>query len=141
MTHSSGKERKENGMRRWRREVPATAWAHADLTSCMEQVAQQQARELEQLHRTVATMATMLQTHTALQEARWRVMKSWLEEKETTREAYHQDYPLWGEGITDMVARVVAARERDQKEVVGLDASIHADLTETGGPEKPEERQ
>jgi len=68
-------------------------------------------------------------------------MKSWLQGKEKTRDAYHQDDVLWGEGITDMVARVVAARERDQREEVGLEASIHADLTQTGGTEKPEERQ
>jgi hypothetical protein len=40
-------------------------------------------------------------------------MTSWLEEKEKTWDAYHQDDLLWGEGITDMVARVVAATERD----------------------------
>ena len=71
-----------------------------------------------------------------------------MEEKEKKRDAYHQDDLLWGEGITDMVARAVAATERGQKEErradtegVGLEASIHADLTQTGGPEKPEERQ
>jgi len=68
-------------------------------------------------------------------------MKSWLEENETMRNAYHQDDLLCGEGITDMVARVVAATERDRKEEIGLEASIHADLTQTGRPEKQEERQ
>ena len=64
------------------------------------------------------------------------------------QDAYHQDDLLWGKGITDMVARVVAATGRDQKEErkadtegVGLEASIHADLTQTGGPEEPDERQ
>ena len=64
------------------------------------------------------------------------------------RDAYHQDEFLWGKGITDMVARVVAATERDQREErksdtegVGLDASIHADLMQTGGLKKPEERK
>jgi hypothetical protein len=37
----------------------------------MERAAQQQARELAQLHRTVAKMANMLETHTALQEVQW----------------------------------------------------------------------
>jgi len=53
-----------------------------------------------------------------------------------------------GEGITDMVARAVAATQRGQKEErradtegVGLDTSIHADLTQTNGPEEPEVRQ
>jgi hypothetical protein len=64
-----------------------------------------------------------------------------LGEKDKMRDAYYQDDLLWGESITDMVARVVAATEREQKEEVGLEASIHADLTQTGGPEKPEERQ
>jgi hypothetical protein len=42
----------------------------------------------------------------------------------------------------------VAATDRGQKKKrradtkgVGLEALIHADLTQTGGPEKPEERQ
>jgi hypothetical protein len=64
-----------------------------------------------------------------------------LEENEKTRDVYHQDDLLWGEGIPDMVARVVDATERDQKEQVGLVASIHPDLTQTGGSENPEERQ
>ena len=64
-----------------------------------------------------------------------------MEEKEKTRDGYHQDALLWGERITDIVARVVAATERDQKEEVGLEAAIHAHLTQSGGPEKPEERQ
>ena len=107
----------------------------------MERAAQQQAREIAQLHQSVTKMANMLETHTALQEAQWRGMKSWLEEKEKTRDAYPQDDLLWGEGITDMVARVVAATERDQKEEIGLEAPIHPDLTQTGGPEKPDEGQ
>jgi hypothetical protein len=47
-----------------------------------------------------------------------------------------------------MVARVVAATEWDRKEErkldtegVGLEASIQADLTQTGGPEVQKERQ
>jgi len=140
-------ERNENGKRR-RSEVPATAWALGDWRSRMVRAAQQQARELAQLHRTITKMANMLETHTALQEAQWRGIKSWLEEKEKKRDAYHQDDLLWGEGITDMVARAVAASERGQKEErradsegVGLYALIHADLTQTGEPEKLEERQ
>jgi len=50
-------------------------------------------------------------------------------------------------GITDMVKTVVAATERGQTEErkpdtegVGLDASIHADLTQLYGPKMPEER-
>jgi hypothetical protein len=71
-----------------------------------------------------------------------------LAEKDKKRDAYHQDDLLWGEGITDMVARAVAATERGQREErraatagVSLEASIHADLSQTGGLEEPEERQ
>jgi hypothetical protein len=131
-------ERDENGKRR-RSEVPAIAWVLGNWRSRMERAAQQQARELAQLHRTRAKMAIMLETHTALQEAQWRGMKSWLEEKDKKRDMYHQDDLLWGEGITDMVARAVAATERGQKEErrtdtegTGLEASIHADLTQRG---------
>jgi hypothetical protein len=42
----------------------------------MQQSAQQAARELGKLHRTIAKMANMWETQTALQEAQWRGMKS-----------------------------------------------------------------
>jgi len=141
-------ERNENRKRRRRSEVPATAWALGDWRSRMERAAQQRARELAQLHRTITKMAHMLETQTALQETQWRGMKTWLEEKEEKRDAYHKDDVLWGKGITDMVKRVVAPTGWDQREGrkantegVSLEASIHADLTQTGGPKKPEERQ
>jgi hypothetical protein len=88
-------------------------------------------------------MANMLQMHTALQEAQLGAVKLWLEEKEKMRDAYHQDDLVRGKGITDIMARAVAATERYQKEErtvdiegVGLEALIHADLTQTGGLEK-----
>jgi hypothetical protein len=75
-------------------------------------------------------------------------MKTWLQKREEKWDAYHQDDVLWGRGITDIVTRVVAATEGGQREErnadtegARLEASIHADATETGGPEKPEERQ
>ena len=114
----------------------------------MERAAQQPARELAQLHRTIAKMANILETQTTLHEAQWRGMKTWLEDKEEKRDVYHQDDVLWGKGITDMVKRVVATTERGQREEmkadtegVGLEASIPADLTQTGEPNKPEELQ
>ena len=71
-----------------------------------------------------------------------------LEEKEKNRDVYHQDELLRGRGITEMVARAVAATGLDQKkerkvdiEGVGLEALIPTDLTKTGGPEKTEKRQ
>jgi len=141
-------ERNANGKRRRRYEVPATAWALGDWRSRMERAAQQQARELAQLHQTIAKMANMLEMHTALQEVLCRGMKTWLEEKEEMWDAYHQHDVLWGKDITEMVAKVVAATERDQREKMqldteggGLEASIHAGLMQTGGPKKPEEHQ
>jgi len=129
-------DRNENGKRRWRSQVPATAWALGDWRSWMERVAQHQARELTQLHQTVAEMANMQVTHTALQEAQWREMKLWLKQKEKMQNMYHQDDLLCGKSITDMVPSAVAATERDQNaerkvdtKRVGLEASIHADLT------------
>jgi len=130
-------ERNENGKRTRRSEVPVTAWALGDRRRRMEHAAQQQARELAQLHRTITKMANMLETQ-------WRGMKTWLEEKEEKRDAYHQDDVLWGKDITEMVARVVAATERDQREKrkadtesVGLEASIHAELVLATGPGNP----
>jgi len=71
----------------------------------------------------------------------------WLDEKEEKRDTYHHDDVLWGTDIPYMVVRVVAATERSRREErkadtegVGLVASIHADMTQTGGPNKPEER-
>jgi hypothetical protein len=55
-------ERNEHGMQRRRSEVWANAWALGDWRSRMERPAQQQARELAQLHRTIAKMANMLET-------------------------------------------------------------------------------
>jgi hypothetical protein len=114
----------------------------------MEREAEQQARELAQLHRTIAKMSNMLQTQTALLEAHWRGMKTWLEGTEEKQAAYHPDHVRWGKGITDMVKRVVATTERGQREErkadtegVSLEASIHADPTQTGEPKKPEEHQ
>ena len=59
-------ERNENGKRRRRSEVPTAAWAVGGWRSRMDRVAQQQTRELAQLLRTVAKMANVLETHTAL---------------------------------------------------------------------------
>ena len=139
--------KKENGKQR-RSEVPATTWAIRDWRSHMGRAAQQQARELEKLHRTITQMANILETHTALPKGQWRGIISWLEEKEKKWDAYHQDDQLLGEGIIDMVARAVAATEQGHKEErrtdtddVGLEASIHADRTQTGGPGESEERQ
>jgi hypothetical protein len=143
-------ERNENGKRRRRSEAPATALAPRDWRSRMERAAQQQAHEIAQRHRTIPMMANMLDAQTALQEVQWRGMRTWLEKREEKLEAYHQDDVLWGRGITDMVTKVVTAtegrqREREERKAdtdgAGLETSIQPDATETGGREKPEERQ
>jgi len=69
-------ERNENGKWRRRSEVPVIARALGDWGSRMEHTAQQQARELAQLHRTIAKISDMLETQTALQEKQWRGMKT-----------------------------------------------------------------
>jgi hypothetical protein len=53
-------ERNENGQRRSRSEVPAAPWNLGDWRSRMERAAQLEARELAQLHQSVAKMANML---------------------------------------------------------------------------------
>jgi len=75
-------------------------------------------------------------------------MKTWSQRQEETRDAYHEDDVLWGRGITDMVTRAVAATKWDQREkrkanpeCVSLEASLHEELTQTGGLKKQEEHQ
>jgi len=71
--NENGKRRRrsENGKRRRRSEAVASAVGPGDWRSRMERTAQQQARELAQLHRTIAKMANMLETQTAMQKAQW----------------------------------------------------------------------
>jgi len=114
----------------------------------MVRAALQHTCDIAQLHRTIAKRLNVLQTQSTLQEVHWRGMNTWLEEKDRKRVAYHQDDLLWGKGITDMVATVVAATERDRREErkgdtegVGPEASINLDLTQTGGAKKAEEHQ
>lgn len=64
-------ERNMNGKLRRRNEALESVVGPGDWRSRMERTAQQQARELPQLHRTVAKMALMTVTLTALQEGQW----------------------------------------------------------------------
>ena len=75
-------------------------------------------------------------------------MKMWLEELDEKRNMYHHDDMLWGKDIPAVVIRVVAASERSLREEwkantkgVGLEATIHTDLSQTGGPNQREEHQ
>lgn len=60
------KERHENRTWRRRSKAPAPAGSPRDWKSRMESMAQQQPRELAQVRRTNATMASVLETQTAL---------------------------------------------------------------------------
>jgi len=75
-------ERNENGKQRRRIETLVSALGPGDWRSRVEQTVQQQPRKLSQLHRTIAKIANMWETQTALQEAQRRGMKTWMEEKE-----------------------------------------------------------
>jgi len=71
----------ENGKQRRMSEAPETAMALGDRRSHMDSAALQQTRKLAQLHRTIAKLANMLEMQSALREALWQRMKTWLEEK------------------------------------------------------------
>lgn len=105
-------------------------------TCYIELLAQPQLREPAQVHRTIAKMAGMYETQTAIQDTQLPGMDMWLEECEEKCDTYHMDYLLWGNSITDMVTRLMAAIEQGQKETnkmntngVGLEASTDTDLT------------
>ena len=143
-------ETNEIRMRRRRSEAPASTLAPKNCRSRIEQAAEQEATKVAQLDRTIGKMVNMLDGQTSLQAAQWREMKTCLEKTQEKWDASHQDDVLSGRGITGMVPRVLAAteggqREREERKAdtdgAGLEASIHSDATQTGGPEKPEERQ
>lgn len=84
-------ETNKNGMCMRRSEAMARAVGPGHWRRRMSRTAQQQARGLAQRHRTIAKMANMLETQTALQEAQGRGMQKWTEEHKQKRDAYHQD--------------------------------------------------
>ena len=82
-------------------------------------------------------------------------MKEWLEDRETKWDEHHKEIVLWGTGIADMTADVLAiarvceavpaqeARMEGTDETAsqdggGLEASQHAGATQDGEPEKPQ---
>jgi len=88
-----------------------------DWRNHMDRYVQQQARKLEQFHRTVTMMATLLGTPTALQETQCQSMSTWLDEREDKWETRHHDDGLWSTGITKMVAKVTGGMKTgSQKE-------------------------
>jgi hypothetical protein len=73
----------------------------------------QEEREVTQLHQTIDRMARLLEAHAARAGAQWFSMKQWLEVRVTKCNERHKDNLLWGTGITDMTAEVLAkARAR-----------------------------
>jgi len=141
-------ERNENGKRRRRSEAVATAVDPSDWRSRMERTMRQQAQELTQLHRTVGHLTNLLEAQAAREEAQWRGMMTWMQEREQKWGTRHKDDNLWGAGITNMIAKVVKgvapgqeAREKERDKTArmdggGLEASQHAATTQEGGPEK-----
>jgi hypothetical protein len=94
-------------------------------------------------------MSRMLEAHAAREEAQWRGMKEWLEDRETKWDDCHRDNVLWGPGITDMTTKVLAigivgeaaptqeVRQQERDETAsqdgdGLRASQHAEAVQGG---------
>jgi len=78
-------ERNENRQRRRRSTVLATAVAPGNRRSRMERKMHQQAQELPQLHRTVGHLRNLLEPQGACEEAQWRGMITWMQEREQKR--------------------------------------------------------
>jgi hypothetical protein len=146
-------ERNENTMRRSRSKVLATAVAPSDWKSRKERTMRQEAKELTKLHRTVGHRTNLLEAQTAREEAQWREMMTWMQEREQKWDTHHKDDKLWVAGITNMIANVMkgvapgqVAREKQRDKTArmdggGLEALQHADRTQEGGPEKHQQLQ
>jgi hypothetical protein len=146
-------ERNQNGKLRRRSEALATAVAPSNWRSRMERTMRQQAQELTQLHRTVGHLTNLVEAQAAREEAQWRGMMTWMQEREQKWDTRHDDDTLWGAGITNLSAKVMKevaagqeAREKERDKTAridggGLEASQHADTTQKGGPEKYQQLQ
>jgi hypothetical protein len=103
-------------------------------------------------------MARMLEAHAVREEAQWCRMKERLEDRETKWDDRHRDNLLWGAGITDMTANVLATarageaaltqevRKEDRDETAtqdgkGLGASQHSGAVQGSKPEKRQLQQ
>jgi len=84
-------ERNKNGMQRRMSEALATAVAPSDWRCRMERRMRQQAQELTQLHRTVGHLTNLLDTQAACEEAQWRGMMTWMQEREQKWDTRHED--------------------------------------------------
>jgi len=150
-------ERNKNGQR-LRNETSEPESAPGDWRSRMEQTVRQQAREVTQLPQTINRMARLLEAHAAREEAQWRGMKEWLEDRETKWDDRHRDNVLRGAGISDMTAKVMAsaragdaaptqkARKEERDETArqdgeGQGATQHDGAVQGGKPEKRQLQQ
>ena len=75
-------ERNEYGKQRRLTEALATAVAPSDWRCRMERTMRQQAQELTQLHRTGGHLTNLLEAQAAREEAQWRGMMTWMQERE-----------------------------------------------------------
>ena len=113
----------------------------------------QQACDVTQLHPMIDMMATMLEAHAVCEELQSLGMRDWLEDRETKWHERHKYNVLWGTGISDMMAEVLAnarlceaaraqeARRDGTDETArqdggGIEASQHVGATQDGEPEK-----
>jgi len=154
MAASDQWERNKNG-KRLRKEISAPVSAPGDWRSQMEGTVGPQVRKVTHLYQTIRRMARMLEAHTTCEEAQWLAMKEWLQDGETKWTERHKDDVVWGTGIGDMTAEVLAKatvpnaalaqgeRKEGRDETArqdrgGLEASQQARATQD---EEPEERQ
>jgi len=146
-------QRNKNGKRRSRSEAQAIAVAPSDWRSHMERTMRQQVQELTQLRRTVSHLTNQLEAQAAHEEALWREMMLWMQEREQKWDTRHEDKRLWVAGITDIITKFMKgvapgqeAREEGRDKTARmnggwLEASQHADTMQEGGPEKHQQLQ
>lgn len=79
-----------------------------DWKSRMEGTVRLQAHEVTQLHQTIDRMARVLEARAARQEAQWRSMKEWLEDREMKCDDCHRVDVLLGGGIADITSKMLA---------------------------------
>jgi len=97
--------------KRVRSETSESASAPVDWRSRMERTMRQQALKVMQLHQTIDRIARMLEAHAVREEAQSHGMKEWLQDSETKRDEHHSDDVLWGTGIMELTANVLAKQK------------------------------
>jgi hypothetical protein len=75
-------ERNANGKLRRRSKFLETAVALSDWWSRMEWTMRQQAQGLMQLHQTIGKLTNLLKLQAAREEAQWRGMMTWMQERD-----------------------------------------------------------